>query len=395
MLKYGYATLVPVHGFTLNRLNYRAAAERLIPRAAAYSTGLINHFFRGRIDISLPKRGVFSVLDHGTTHAAGQGFRKVTVGLRNITPPGLTPAGNSVPQEMFSGNITLVAKYYLNDCYTPDLLGEYNGTSNYSGLITRSGCSLATYFGGVEKVSVSQPLIGQSITSSAPTEYAFDFTEQPIPVNAHDLTFQVLYEGVIGAEPDAIAVSATNASEPTWLSIINGSDYYAIDGAFYTPEEIRADPVLLQRVSGVNFDPEPLATAFSIGATRITDEGSLEAKSFHRLAVLADAEIRPPASAPPPLEVRTKLAFPSTNESEPAFLVSVIRNQLAREPYVLSRIGIVRGIPVWQFVYVYKATGARPTGTAAQKPGLVDPTCRLPDGQYVCAPMASPIPLAG
>jgi hypothetical protein len=35
---------------TLNRFNFRAAHEHLIPRAVAYSAGMINYFFRGKID---------------------------------------------------------------------------------------------------------------------------------------------------------------------------------------------------------------------------------------------------------------------------------------------------------------------------------------------------------
>jgi len=37
--------------FTLNEFNFKAAHQYLIPRAVAYSAGLINHFFRGKIDM--------------------------------------------------------------------------------------------------------------------------------------------------------------------------------------------------------------------------------------------------------------------------------------------------------------------------------------------------------
>lgn len=40
--------------FTLNRINFDAAHQFLIPRAIAYSTGLINHFFRGRMKLDQP-----------------------------------------------------------------------------------------------------------------------------------------------------------------------------------------------------------------------------------------------------------------------------------------------------------------------------------------------------
>ena len=45
--------------YSLNRLNYDAMASLLLPRAVAYSAGLINFFFRGRIDIELPGRRRF------------------------------------------------------------------------------------------------------------------------------------------------------------------------------------------------------------------------------------------------------------------------------------------------------------------------------------------------
>jgi hypothetical protein len=37
--------------FSLNRFNFRAAHDFLIPRAVAYSAGMINYFFRGNIDL--------------------------------------------------------------------------------------------------------------------------------------------------------------------------------------------------------------------------------------------------------------------------------------------------------------------------------------------------------
>ena len=59
--------------YSLNRINYDAMANLLIPRAVAYSAGLINFFFRGRVDIELPDEGVFAVADH----ASRKGFTMV------------------------------------------------------------------------------------------------------------------------------------------------------------------------------------------------------------------------------------------------------------------------------------------------------------------------------
>ncbi|MGH8582221.1 MAG: hypothetical protein ACREWG_05420, partial [Gammaproteobacteria bacterium] len=75
--------------FTLNRFNYAAANEFLLPRAAAYSAGLINYFFRGRIEIALPADGVYGIVDHGTINAAGQGFDKIKLRLSNASPDGV------------------------------------------------------------------------------------------------------------------------------------------------------------------------------------------------------------------------------------------------------------------------------------------------------------------
>jgi hypothetical protein len=44
--------------FTLNKFNFDAAHNYLIPRAVAYSAGLINHFFRGKIDMVPNTNGV-------------------------------------------------------------------------------------------------------------------------------------------------------------------------------------------------------------------------------------------------------------------------------------------------------------------------------------------------
>lgn len=47
--------LVEYRVFTLNRFNFKAAHDFLIPRAVSYSSGLINHFFRSRLEIEEAK----------------------------------------------------------------------------------------------------------------------------------------------------------------------------------------------------------------------------------------------------------------------------------------------------------------------------------------------------
>ena len=56
--------------FSLIRENYDAMANLLIPRAVAYSAGLIDYFFRGRMEIALPDEGVYAILDHAALEGA-------------------------------------------------------------------------------------------------------------------------------------------------------------------------------------------------------------------------------------------------------------------------------------------------------------------------------------
>jgi hypothetical protein len=61
---------------SLNYMNYDAAADLLLPRAVAYSAGLIDYFFRGRLEISLPDEGVYGAVDHSVENQPyTNGFR--------------------------------------------------------------------------------------------------------------------------------------------------------------------------------------------------------------------------------------------------------------------------------------------------------------------------------
>ena len=63
--------------------------DELIGRAVAYSAGLINHFFRGKLDVFAPASGPYAVVDH----SAGQGFTTIRATIRNATPGEALPAG--------------------------------------------------------------------------------------------------------------------------------------------------------------------------------------------------------------------------------------------------------------------------------------------------------------
>ena len=69
----------------------------IIPRAVGYSAGLLDYFFRGSIEITLPSNGVYSLTDN-----PAEGFKQLTLLARNTTSNG---------DEMNDGSIELVVGY--------------------------------------------------------------------------------------------------------------------------------------------------------------------------------------------------------------------------------------------------------------------------------------------
>ena len=254
--------------FTLNKLNFWSRYPFLIPRATGYGAGLINHFFRGRLEISLPDEGVYALQDHSLAHVRGPddkatgttgnvfGFNKLKLKLKNVTPDIVPPGDTAVPQDMFEGELRAVVKYGLNRCYEPDLSGELKfGQADVplGSIETFSNCSRAgtKYTSSDEYVSVSRPIaVGSGslpiIPTDVPAKLEFDFSADPIPVNARDVYLQVVYHGKLGpgdagdptlVENDAVVVTTRDISEPSYLSIRNWTDVVT-DGAFLVDNQL-------------------------------------------------------------------------------------------------------------------------------------------------------------
>jgi hypothetical protein len=67
-----------------------------------------------------------------------------------------------------------------------------------------------------------------------PIEQQFDFTNDPIPINATDLFIQVAYRGPLGDEADGIAVGSIDVSEPSYENYLAMTDIplqYQEDGS--------------------------------------------------------------------------------------------------------------------------------------------------------------------
>ena len=237
-------------GYVLSYSNMHYMADVMVPRAVGYSAGMINFFFRGRLEIEPIDQDVFAVLDQGNPHImSGQhpritkrptdtfGFEKVRMKVRNVTEPVVeSGTAQSVPQVSGGAGSQLlaVARYRLNGCYKPDLSGERQ--KSFSGVITEPSCDAQHPSRSSRSlISVSLPLnVAAGELDSTAVEKTFDFSRDPIPVNASDLFVQVVYRGKLGDEPDGIAIGSYDVSEPTFVSFWNNTDYFW-NGANYLP----------------------------------------------------------------------------------------------------------------------------------------------------------------
>lgn len=242
--------------YTLNFFNYDAMADLLIPRAIGYSAGLINYFFRGRMEIQLPDEGVYAILDHSLDHsmsgefptAGGKvfGFETVKLKVRNATPA-IIDNGQVYPQTMGAGKLYAVAKYRPNPCYENDLSGE--ASTKEGGTMSIGGsCDLKQVESVEEYISVSAPIPISGLSGGGFEAHTFDFANDPIPVNAVDLYLQVVFRGELGSEKDAVVVTTKDVFEPTAVAGINSSDYMELNDRFYLNTEVEASDQLKQDV---------------------------------------------------------------------------------------------------------------------------------------------------
>lgn len=197
--------------FTLNRFTFDAAHQFLIPRAVGYSAGLINHFFRGQLEITPPDEGVYAILDHTVENRPDvDGFGKIKLKLRNITPAGTDAQGQPLVEPIpdnSPGTLVAVVKFHRNNCYQPDLSGEYGSPG-----IDWHGCRSA-----LEEIVVSAPQPVPNGINSEPKPMAFSFSER-VPINATDMYLQVVYRGPLGEEADAVVVATRDIAEPLYLA---------------------------------------------------------------------------------------------------------------------------------------------------------------------------------
>lgn len=242
---------------TLNHYNYAAQAELLLPRAVAYSAGLLDYFFRGMLEIGLPDEGVYAARDvQPGACTTDCGFTGVKLKLTNATPE----------EAMGPGVMVAVVKFHRNTCYRSDLSGEPGGPG-----FVGNGCRNPE-----EEIVVSAArAIGVQATGTTQT-LTFDFGAKPIPLNATDVSLQVVFRGKLGNEDDAVAVTTRNVAEPTYLALENATDYrYDSATKSYSPS---GAPVAFSNAK----------VQFGDGTKTIATLGTLPAPGHAQFAFLGD-----------------------------------------------------------------------------------------------------------
>lgn len=289
--------------YSLDKTVYDTQAAFLLPRAVAYSAGLIDYFFRGRLAISLPPEGIYGIIDQNAPHALINnvtekglsggggvfGFEKIILNVSNATPAiddGQAQA--PYPQDIGAGTFRAVAHYRLNSCYTPDLSGEgrdiATGTLNCDSNVVLDPQS-AVYIATSEAVAVN------SFNNQGTNRLEFDFSADPIPANAVDLKMQVVFYGELGTEKQSIAVGMNDISEPSFYAIRNSSDYYSLNQVVYRTD----DQAFIDAANAEGIPPYAYAAyttsngTLTIGNTAgVVSAPALQVGEFTRMAYLAD-----------------------------------------------------------------------------------------------------------
>ena len=297
---------------TLTKANYDAAIDLLIPRAVAYSAGILKYAFRGRLDITPSEEGIYSLIDHYELSGAGKnatdasggfkGFKSFKLNLRNATPDIIPSGGGSVaPQIMPGGTLVGVLKFYRNNNYTDDLAGEPANASAYS--YSRSTAEEIVVSSRV-KDGAGNILTGNIPVTTTTQTFIFEF-DQELPINATDVKLQVVYRGALGSEADAVVVETVDISEPAYVTYLNSTDYIQIGNGLYTRDQINdaAAGVMLRSqvrpttcidsMTGLLKDtclqPIPLDFDVKFGSTANSANAHIalpQNKTYHRLAML-------------------------------------------------------------------------------------------------------------
>jgi len=156
------------YGYMLTRYNYDAMASLLIPRAVAYSAGLIDYFFRGKIEVQ----------DAGFTDAG------LVLRVKNATDSKKTPAWQN--ETLTAGGKLVVAyQYDLPDPGAPS--------------------PASTHVGASQPVALTETLLPGKVSRAA-----YEFKLPVIPAEATNIAYRLVYRRKVGRKGDASAPAQAN-----------------------------------------------------------------------------------------------------------------------------------------------------------------------------------------
>ncbi len=215
-------------GLKFDKRVFACYAQKLIPRAVGYSVGLLQYFFRGKIQISLPENGYYAL-----TTDPNEGFKTIRVLAKNVSDFG---------ENMLGGRVYLVIKYREPDC-APGACDPFYSFTNANHL---------SFFSTVPKyvtVPYADPMDPANndrviIPRNDAVELTFTLNDaNAIPLYAGDVSLYLVYTGILGQDQDnkegsgpvpqdgeyAVAVGFKDISEPTPIDIANNTDWICID----------------------------------------------------------------------------------------------------------------------------------------------------------------------
>jgi hypothetical protein len=292
--------------YTQDNAIFDDMASQLIPRAVGYSAGILDYFFRGKMQIDVPEAGgAYAVADHSKITINDdevltnfKGFGKIKLKLS------VPDTGNDgQPQSFGGGKLLGVVKFRRNTCFDKDLTKFVDLDQSGSGGKPKfESCRSAD-----EELVVSDPVDGGAVVTlnATPKPVTLNFARE-FPLNATDVRLHMVYRGKLGAEDDEVVVATQDLSEPTYFSYINASDYSTIQTdagvKVYTRDEINASQALLQKVypqSCVDkniwqlkpgcLESFDIRLGLKIGTTTI-DVQALPVRRFMRIAYLGNAD---------------------------------------------------------------------------------------------------------
>jgi hypothetical protein len=301
--------------YTLDRSIFDDMAGDLLPRAVAHSAGLLDFFYRGKLQISLPDEGVYGIVDHATSVVANgdlptnnSGFNKIKL---KLSAP--QTGYDDQMQQFGGGTVVAVLKFRRSLCSNNNAAGNFD-LSGMQGLETQisfdpPAFKYNTCRSADEQILVSDPANGGASVTPTTTAQALTFNfQKALPINATDVRLQIVFRGQLGPESDAVVVATQDIAEPSFFSYMNASDYYTIKTSnelkVYTRDAVNADQGLLQAVYPKScidtsvtpnqlksncLNPFDINVGFTIGNGVTVKVNAMPVRKFIRFVVLGDA----------------------------------------------------------------------------------------------------------